>query len=89
MGKLLGDALQGDFTPWKDSEAFLTKIKNKIRDNYSSIKRWTRKIDLFSKEIIVIPINSFRHWNCMIILSPNTLLNTTSMCKILYFDSMC
>lgn len=53
------------------------------------MKRWTKKIDLFSMEYIVIPINAYKHWNSMIIVSPGALLSQASQCKIIYLDSMC
>lgn len=64
------------------------KIQRRVIDSYGSVRRWTRKIDIFSKEYLVIPINAYKHWNCMIIVGPNSLLTDPSLCKILYLDSM-
>jgi Ulp1 family protease len=63
-------------------------VKKKVYEAYSTMKRWTKKIDLFSKEYIVIPINAYKHWNCMIVVSPGSLLTEGGQCKIIYLDSM-
>lgn len=57
-------------------------------DSYPSVKRWTRKIDIFSKNYLVIPINAYKHWNCMIVVNPAAVLTEPELCKILYLDSM-
>lgn len=64
------------------------KIQKRITVSYASVKRWTRKIDIFTKDYLVIPINAYKHWNCIIVVSPNLLLTEPSLCKILYLDSM-
>lgn len=66
----------------------IEKIQKRVTDAYPSVKRWTRKIDIFSKDYLVIPINAYKHWDCMIVVSPNSLLTEPSLCKILYLDSM-
>lgn len=41
---------------------FWTNMKNK---GYDGVKRWTRRIDIFSKDIILFPINlGNAHWVC-------------------------
>jgi Ulp1 family protease len=38
---------------------------------YSHVTRWTKNIDLFTKDIIIIPINhSQNHWSLYVIVSP-------------------
>ncbi|KAK9702297.1 hypothetical protein K7432_011302, partial [Basidiobolus ranarum] len=34
---------------------------------YPKVQRWTRKVDLFSKELVIIPIHLGVHWCCAII----------------------
>lgn len=44
------------------SSFFWTNLKNK---GFDGVKRWTRRIDIFSKDIILFPINlGNRHWVC-------------------------
>ncbi|XP_032457372.1 sentrin-specific protease 1 [Nasonia vitripennis] len=51
-----------------------------ISGGHSSLKRWTRKVDIFAKDIIVIPIHLGIHW-CMSIIDFRKR-------SIQYFDSM-
>lgn len=88
MGKLLGDYLRDDLISERDSEGTVEKVKRKVIEVYPIMKRWTKKIDLFEKEYVVIPINAYKHWNCLIVVSPGALLNETGQCKIIYLDSM-
>lgn len=45
---------------------FSSFFYNKLKDNgYAGVKRWTRRIDIFSKDIILFPINlGNMHWTC-------------------------
>lgn len=89
MGKLLGDQLGDDLFPEKEAESTIEKTRAKVTEAYASVKRWTKKIDIFEKEYLVIPINAYKHWNCMIVVFPNTILTESGQCKIIYLDSMC
>ena len=51
-----------------------------VSSGHSSLKRWTRKIDIFAKDLIVIPIHLEIHW-CMSIID----FRKKSIC---YYDSM-
>ncbi|KXJ92953.1 hypothetical protein Micbo1qcDRAFT_52232 [Microdochium bolleyi] len=42
--------------------------------NYDSVKGWTAKVDLFSKDFIVVPINEHSHWYVAIICNAPKLL---------------
>jgi sentrin-specific protease 1 len=51
-----------------------------LKDGFSSIKRWTRKINIFDYDLIIIPIHLGAHWTLSII---------DMNCKeIRYYDSM-
>ena len=44
--------------------AFSTFFYPKLKHNgYSSVKRWTRGINLFEKELILVPIHQRVHWS--------------------------
>lgn len=40
---------------------------NIVTKGYASVKRWTRKIDLFSYEVILVPVHLGIHW-CMAVI---------------------
>ncbi|KAI2623344.1 cysteine proteinase [Hypoxylon sp. NC1633] len=42
--------------------------------NFDSVKAWTSKVDLFSKDFIIVPINEFSHWYVAIIYNAPKLL---------------
>ncbi|KAI1099861.1 cysteine proteinase [Jackrogersella minutella] len=42
--------------------------------NYDSVKAWTSKVDLFTKDYIIVPINEFSHWYVAIIYNAPKLL---------------
>lgn len=42
--------------------------------NYNSVKTWTSKVDLFSKDYIIVPINEFNHWYVAIICNAPKLI---------------
>ncbi|KXS19360.1 cysteine proteinase [Gonapodya prolifera JEL478] len=44
---------------------FNTFFYSKLRkDGYGSIKRWTRKVDIFAVDYILIPVHLSLHWCC-------------------------
>ena len=62
---------------------------------YERVKNWTKKVDLFEKDFIVVPVNEKLHWYLCIICYPNSvgkLESSSSDYKkkpcILVFDSL-
>merc|ERR1719198_375264 len=47
--------------------------KLKCTEKHKVVERWTKNVDLFSKDIILIPINESLHWTLLIIVNPNRL----------------
>ncbi|VDK55474.1 unnamed protein product [Anisakis simplex] len=45
-----------------------------IMSNYKSVRNWTKNVDLFSKEYIVVPINEDIHWYLAIIVHPSAAI---------------
>ena len=41
-----------------------------VSHGYKSVKRWTKKADLFAKEYILVPICQDQHWTLAIICRP-------------------
>lgn len=61
--------------------AFNTFFYSKlIKDGYTPLRRWTKKIDLFSYDIVAVPVHLQMHW-CMAIIDFRTK-------SITYYDSM-
>uniref|UniRef100_A0A8C6GQX5 Ubiquitin-like protease family profile domain-containing protein n=1 Tax=Mus spicilegus TaxID=10103 RepID=A0A8C6GQX5_MUSSI len=59
------------------STFFYAKLKH---SGYSSVKRWTRGINLFEKELILLPIHQRVHWSLVVI--------DLRKRSIVYLDSM-
>jgi Ulp1 family protease len=92
MGKLLPEFTKEDPFGNKDLTSILQMVTAKVRSSYSSVERWTKKYDIFAKDILVVPINAFNHWFCLLVLHPDRLLNpnpSDKKCEIIYCDSMC
>ncbi|XP_017773058.1 PREDICTED: sentrin-specific protease-like [Nicrophorus vespilloides] len=51
-----------------------------LKDGHSSIRRWTRKVDVFSHDLICVPIHMSMHW-CMAVIDFRSKF-------IGYYDSM-
>ena len=47
---------------------------SKVRENFERVERWTKNIDLFSKDFIFVPINEALHWSLAIICKPGAYL---------------
>ena len=60
---------------------------------YDSVKRWTRKVDIFTLDVITIPIHLGMHW-CMAIIDfrgktvvyYDSFLGSNSKCLNILFD---
>ncbi|KAJ1363759.1 hypothetical protein KIN20_023691 [Parelaphostrongylus tenuis] len=47
-----------------------------IKRNFSHLKSWTKKVDIFSMDYIVLPINDEMHWYLVIIVKPSLAIVT-------------
>ncbi|KAK5627199.1 hypothetical protein RRF57_002914 [Xylaria bambusicola] len=56
----------------------LKPTKNGQGINYDSVKTWTSKVDLFSKDYIIVPINEYAHWYVAIICNAPRLLPSSN-----------
>ncbi|RDW78499.1 hypothetical protein BP5796_06351 [Coleophoma crateriformis] len=57
----------------------LTKGKPGQRGiNYEAVQRWTAKVDLFSYDYIIVPVNESTHWYVVIICNASKLLAPSS-----------
>ena len=44
--------------------------------NYNAVKNWTRNVDLFGYDYIIVPINQMFHWYCAVICNMSALPRT-------------
>lgn len=76
--KELNKIWNGIWNCWTCTSFFYTKLETK---GYSGVRQWTRKVDLFTKDVILLPINiSSTHWVCACI--------NMRKCRFEYYDSM-
>ena len=60
-------------------------------ENPQAVHRWTRDVDIFSKEFLFIPINYELHWSLAIVCNPGKNTRQGSVAHppcILYMDSI-
>lgn len=66
---------------WPKAHAMNTFFYHKIsKDGYGSVRRWTKKVDIFSYDLLVVPIHLSMHW-CMALVDFRAK-------TIGYYDSM-
>lgn len=77
------------------SSMFYQKLtERKKSESYELVKKWTKNVDLFSKDFIFIPINMGSHWSLLCIVRPGLIrkevksfhnfsssLNSMSFCR--------
>uniref|UniRef100_A0A8C5P8K0 SUMO specific peptidase 1 n=1 Tax=Leptobrachium leishanense TaxID=445787 RepID=A0A8C5P8K0_9ANUR len=60
--------------------AFNTFFYPKLKNGYQAVKRWTKKVDIFSMNVILVPIHLGVHW-CLAVIDFRKK-------SITYYDSM-
>lgn len=66
-----------------------SEFEKRIQKNYQSVQKWTKKADLFSKQLIIIPVNMPGHWCLILVLRPCALVDPSlGKAHILFLDSM-
>lgn len=65
------------------------EFEKRIERNYQNVQKWSKKADLFQKQLIVIPVNMPGHWCLIMVLRPCGLVDPKAgePC-ILFLDSM-
>lgn len=48
--------------------------KPSIAYGFSRVKRWTKKVDVFAKQYLLIPICENNHWTLAIVCHPHLVL---------------
>jgi Ulp1 family protease len=94
LEKLISEILKDEMIGEKDMAYLVEFARERVRENYKNVKRWTKKIDIFEKKVLVVPINAFKHWFTVLVLRPQALLESNGgsgsggKCEIIYCDSM-
>ena len=59
---------------------FYTKLmEGKLpQEQHLLVSRWTKKIDLFDMDYIIVPVNLTGHWSLFVIVKPGRLVETTA-----------
>jgi Ulp1 family protease len=61
----------------------LTSVNNSNCDltdserKHMNVARWTKKTDLFKKQLIVIPVCKEKHWFLILVINPGVITVTT------------
>merc|ERR1719370_266853 len=59
--------------------------KDPVQRRYDRVKRWTRKVNIFEKDFVVVPINENYHWYLCIICYPGMVgcqdMKTNTSCS--------
>lgn len=48
---------------------------NQFNQSYKTVERWTKNVDIFAKELLVVPINEGEHWSVIFVLRPGLLVD--------------
>ena len=72
---------EGDKKKFRAVYAFSTFFYPRLMDvGFNAVKRWTKKVDLFSQSLILIPVHLGMHW-CLATIDMDAK-------AIVYYDSM-
>lgn len=66
-----------------------TEVVN--RQAFQRVRKWTRRVNLFEKDYIFIPVNYSLHWSLIVICNPGAVLEDDNRLKtpcILHMDSL-
>lgn len=51
-----------------------------VAGGYANVQRWTRKMDIFDKEFLLVPVNKNLHWSLAIVCHPGLALRADAAC---------
>ncbi|KAI7862089.1 Senp1 mutant in complex with sumo-1 [Spinellus fusiger] len=61
--EMLSDRSKENTGVLPDIHCFNTFFYSTIRESgYSKVKRWTKRVDIFAKDLVFVPINQSLHW---------------------------
>ncbi|KIJ55895.1 hypothetical protein M422DRAFT_239056 [Sphaerobolus stellatus SS14] len=62
--------------------------KTYAHDGYLGIKRWTRHLDIFTLDLVIIPVNLTKHWFAIVISNLKGCLSPGGQYQVLGLDSL-
>eukprot|EP00970_Alexandrium_tamarense_P015004 scaffold4566_cov103-Alexandrium_tamarense.AAC.1 len=75
-----------------DVHFFTTYFMSTLEKEPSSVASWTKKIDIFKKKLIFVPVNDDNHWSLCVIVNPGLNVEGEAKAKegscILLLDSL-
>ena len=48
---------------------------------YESVRRWTKNVDIFTKDFLFVPINESLHWSLAVVCWPGKIKDLTRRCR--------
>ncbi|KAG1041095.1 hypothetical protein G6F43_012170 [Rhizopus delemar] len=59
---------------------FFTKLKEcKTPEGLSSLSRWTRGVNLFEKDLLIIPVAEHKHWFLVLVANPGACIGSPTV----------
>ncbi|EIE77647.1 hypothetical protein G6F55_007059 [Rhizopus delemar] len=59
---------------------FFTKLKEcKAPEELSSLSRWTRGVNLFEKDLLIIPVAEHKHWFLVLVANPGACIGSPTV----------
>ena len=52
------------------SQADTENASNRAQMRYDRVKRWTKNVNIFEKDFVIVPINQHSHWFVAVICFP-------------------
>ena len=71
--KLMGQSLP--LTECYYNKYKLPHYRPQFRFDYPAVEKWTNNVDLFSKKVLLLPINKNFHWSIFVIYRPDLLVS--------------
>ncbi|PNH06300.1 Sentrin-specific protease 7 [Tetrabaena socialis] len=55
------------------------KAEERARQDHERVKKWTKHVDLFSKDYVFVPIHGHLHWSLMLVCHPGNIVNNAAL----------
>ena len=59
---------------------FYTKLTESCneKEGFELVKRWTKNVDIFERDFLVIPINLLNHWSLVVVVRPSLCMEESN-----------
>lgn len=55
---------------------FIPKLTEQKSDNFSLVAKWTKKVNLWDKDFVFVPINADNHWSLITVVRPGRCISS-------------